>query len=296
MDHRSDAAGRADPLHHHAAGYQPDDLPTDHLCATPALSLPPSHFFGRVLPRRLATSHEPESTAKKRRQQCQEPRAPPTSDCSDLNGCCCRGCADCTESFIDVDLRFTPGNASTKALLAPLKKTVLWLVHNQVTLSRPSETKPTLWPRTHVMSVPCAQSADGHWGYVPSGASTSELGAGLGFSASGDAQRSPRALSLLQWYYQRMEPLPEVEFAINRYVDYLRKCTAPFGLSGLSSLKKSLSAAAQSIRSTGMCTASTGWRCRRASSALPSRTSSSPGAPSAPWIARVDLGPHPLSK
>ena len=39
------------------------------------------------------------------------------------------------ESFIDVDLRFTPGNASTKALLAPLKKTVLWLVHNQVTLN-----------------------------------------------------------------------------------------------------------------------------------------------------------------
>ena len=51
-----------------------------------------------------------------------------------------------TESFIDVDLRFTPGNASTKALLAPLKKTVLWLVHNQVTPT-PSETKPTHWPR-----------------------------------------------------------------------------------------------------------------------------------------------------
>ena len=31
-------------------------------------------------------------------------------------------------------------------------------------------------------------------------------------------------------YYQRMEPLPEVQFAINRYVDYLRKCTSPFWL------------------------------------------------------------------
>ena len=36
----------------------------------------------------------------------------------------------------------------------------------------------------------------------------------LGFSASGDAQRSPRALSLLQWYYQRMEPLPEVSWPL----------------------------------------------------------------------------------
>ena len=27
-----------------------------------------------------------------------------------------------------------------------------------------------------------------------------------------------------------MEPLPEVQFAINRYVDYLRKCTSPFWL------------------------------------------------------------------
>ena len=82
-------------------------------------------------------------------------RAPPTLDDSDLNSepptrlLLSGVCADCTESFIDVDLRFTPGNASTKALLAPLKKTVLWLVHNQVTLN-PSETMPTVWPRmTH---------------------------------------------------------------------------------------------------------------------------------------------------
>jgi hypothetical protein len=91
-----------------------------------------------------------------------------------------------TESFIDVDLRYN--SPQTKALLAPLKKTVLWLVHNQ--------------------------SDDGSWGYIPK---PPEHGL-LAFSASGDAQRSPRALSLLQWYYQRMEPLPEVQAAIQKYV------------------------------------------------------------------------------
>ena len=75
-----------------------------------------------------------------------------------------------TESFIDVDLRYN--SPQTKALLAPLKKTVLWLAHNQ--------------------------SADGSWGYIPK-----PLHGLLGFSASGDAQRSPRALSLLQWYLLR---------------------------------------------------------------------------------------------
>lgn len=91
-----------------------------------------------------------------------------------------------TESFIDVDLRYN--SPQTKKLLAPLKKTVLWLAHNQ--------------------------SDDGSWGYIPKAL---ERGL-LGFSASGDAQRSPRALSLLQWYYQRMEPLPEVKAAIQNYV------------------------------------------------------------------------------
>jgi hypothetical protein len=76
-----------------------------------------------------------------------------------------------TESFIDVDLRYN--SPQTKALLAPLKKTVLWLAHNQ--------------------------SADGSWGYIPK---PPEHGL-LGFSASGDAQRSPRALSLLQWHLLR---------------------------------------------------------------------------------------------
>ena len=48
------------------------------------------------------------------------------------------------------------------------------------------------------------------------------MGASLGFSASGDVQRSPRALSLLQWYYQRVEPLPEVQTAIQKYVVRVR--------------------------------------------------------------------------
>ena len=35
-----------------------------------------------------------------------------------------------------------------------------------------------------------------------------------------------------------MEPLPEVQFAINRYVDYLRKCTSPFlAFCGLSKIE-----------------------------------------------------------
>ena len=90
-------------------------------------------------------------------------------------------------------------------MLAPLKKTVLWLVHNQ--------------------------SGDGHWGYVPQPASPGMLT----FSASGDAQRSPRALSLLQWYHQRMEPLPEVAAAIQKYVDYLldRKHWSVYGINSL---------------------------------------------------------------
>ena len=100
-----------------------------------------------------------------------------------------------TESFIDVDLRYN--SPQTKALLAPLKKTVLWLVHNQ--------------------------SEDGSWGYIPKSMERGMLGFSgqspsphphlilrilTSFSpnlvtASGDAQRSPRALSLLQWYLLR---------------------------------------------------------------------------------------------
>ena len=47
--------------------------------------------------------------------------------------------------------------------------------------------------------------------------------------------RSPRALSLLQWYYQRVEPLPAVANSIQRYVDYLlqKKHWAPYGLNSL---------------------------------------------------------------
>ena len=53
-----------------------------------------------------------------------------------------------TESFIDVDLRYN--SPQTKALLAPLKKTVLWLVHNQ--------------------------SEDGSWGYIPKSMERGMLG------------------------------------------------------------------------------------------------------------------------
>ena len=50
----------------------------------------------------------------------------------------------------------------------------------------------------------------------------------------GDAQRSPRALSLLQWCFQRVEPLGNPEFgrAIQKYVDFLLdpKNSAGFGV------------------------------------------------------------------
>ena len=44
----------------------------------------------------------------------------------------------------------------------------------------------------------------------------------MGFSASGDAQRSPRALSLLQWCYQRLSP-PDVRHAkaADAFIEFL---------------------------------------------------------------------------
>ena len=69
------------------------------------------------------------------------------------------------------------------------------------------------------------QSKDGSWG-VFGHAHSSHAGpdgaAGIrtssGFTASGDAQRSPRALSLLQWCYSKVDPLDNVKAAINKSV------------------------------------------------------------------------------
>ena len=66
------------------------------------------------------------------------------------------------------------------------------------------------------------QSADGSWGKWNSTEEAdeeqfvAEAPHLLKFSPSGDAQRSPRALTLLQWYYQRVEPDPAVGTAIQK--------------------------------------------------------------------------------
>ena len=93
------------------------------------------------------------------------------------------------ESFIDVDLRYPEAIDS----LTPLRSTCDWLVANQ--------------------------SADGSWGRFDD-APRSKLHSG--FTASGDAQRSPRALSLLQWCSTRLRPAdPAHGAAAQRYVDFL---------------------------------------------------------------------------
>eukprot|EP00729_Bicosta_minor_P015444 gene15444-2058_t len=101
-----------------------------------------------------------------------------------------------TESFIDVDLRYPDMHAE---LSTTLKKTVYFLVHNQ--------------------------SADGSWGRwdQPGGSegARSDNLSGLQFSPSGDAQRSPRALSLLQWYYMHVSADKEVGTAIQKYATFL---------------------------------------------------------------------------
>ena len=102
-----------------------------------------------------------------------------------------------TEPFIIADLRYTgAADAPLRAKLATLKSTVRWLATNQ--------------------------NPDGSWGKWAN--TSSELTPG-GFTPSGDAQRSPRAVSLLQWYQARVAPAgspdPVVATAIAKYIAFL---------------------------------------------------------------------------
>eukprot|EP00039_Didymoeca_costata_P004490 m.73599 g.73599 ORF g.73599 m.73599 type:complete len:182 (+) comp12426_c0_seq2:740-1285(+) len=92
-----------------------------------------------------------------------------------------------TESFIDVGTRYKD---MTGPLRDTLKRTVDFLVKNQ--------------------------SADGTWGFWKSPGCTQ---AEVCFDPTGDAQRSPRVLSLLQWYNQ--VPDANVTKAIEKYADFL---------------------------------------------------------------------------
>ena len=121
------------------------------------------------------------------------------------------------ESFVDVDLRYAPAAPGVAVLpsLAPLRATCDWLVANQ--------------------------SADGSWGKFGSGGGGSDAAAAatgrLGFTASGDAQRSPRALTLLQWCYQRLVPAdPAHQMAVTKYANFLLEPanSANFGVNILS--------------------------------------------------------------
>jgi hypothetical protein len=98
------------------------------------------------------------------------------------------------EGFIAVDLRFPSAQAS----LAPLVSTCQWLANNQ--------------------------STDGSWGKFMPGVNHDP--GHLGFTPSGDAYRSPRALSMLQWCASRIPALPtktkkQFESSITKYVGFL---------------------------------------------------------------------------
>jgi hypothetical protein len=105
-----------------------------------------------------------------------------------------------TESFIDADLRFP--SAVHAHLVAKLNATVRFLVKNQ--------------------------SKDGTWGAWQGNSVPGR------FDPIGDAQRSPRVLSLLQWWHQQVDADPTVEAAITRYTDFLTTPAnhAPYGLGG----------------------------------------------------------------
>lgn len=101
-----------------------------------------------------------------------------------------------TESLVLCDFRYPALHSS----LATLNVTVAWLVAHQ--------------------------NHDGSWGQFdqlrsPAGA--------VRFSPSGDAERSPRALSLLQWYAERVEATPEVVNAIGKFVGFVLNATASKG-------------------------------------------------------------------
>lgn len=95
-----------------------------------------------------------------------------------------------TESMIIADLRYPALHAE----LATLKSTVHFLVDHQ--------------------------NADGSWGVWSRGSHT-PFGSTLGFSPDADAIRSPRAVSLLQWYVQHVEADAAVEAAIAKFVKFL---------------------------------------------------------------------------
>jgi hypothetical protein len=108
------------------------------------------------------------------------------------------------ESFIDVELRYGDRPADTdthkdsdtvRDVLALLNTTCDWLVANQ--------------------------SADGSWGNFNIHGRAAAVGGSVGFSADGDAQRSPRALSLLQWYHTRIQANSAYQTAIDKYVAFL---------------------------------------------------------------------------
>ena len=133
--------------------------------------------------------------------------------------------------MIIADLRYTDAaDAPLRAKLATLKSTVHWLAANQ--------------------------NADGSWGkwsniptFQHSNGATSGPGPG-GFTPSADARRSPRAVSLLQWYQAKVmppgSPDPVVAKAIDKYVAFLlnptkmkefgvmsKDITSPDALSGM---------------------------------------------------------------
>ena len=92
-----------------------------------------------------------------------------------------------TEAFIDADLRFPA--AVHGQFVAKLNSTVQFLVKNQ--------------------------SKDGTWGAWQGHAIPGR------FDPIGDAQRSPRVVSLLQWWHQKVEPDAKVAASIAKYATFL---------------------------------------------------------------------------
>jgi hypothetical protein len=108
-------------------------------------------------------------------------------------------------------------------LATTLKRTVDFMVKNQ--------SEDGSWGRWNSTTSAEEEEAVGSAGGVGAAANPTLLK----FSPSGDAQRSPRALSLLQWYYQHVSPDPAVGKAIQKYATFITTTAnqAQYGIGAL---------------------------------------------------------------
>jgi len=110
-------------------------------------------------------------------------------------------------------------------LLVLLVLLFLLLVLRLLLLLISSRQSTVNWLSTH-------QNKDGSWGNWSTTSASASSAEHPEFTPSGDAQRSPRALSLLQWYTSHVEPDAAATKAIGRWLDFAldKKKSAQFGV------------------------------------------------------------------